>query len=221
MNKKILMLTLMLLAMLTLAMVPVQAAPKTKATFTFDIIMWGTKAAELKFWTNKPITTLDDYYNCICQGKGGGFLGEFPPPTFPLTIPVPKEDVPKGGIILNINDEAAITGDIETFGITVTMSYITGHVTGTEKFIWTFPQGTIEGVYNYMGFVSPSAMLFGFDLTSGNIVGHGTGIYAGAKVDAKITGGVLTYFPFADPEDPDGLVLFNIQEGEGTIMGLP
>lgn len=45
MNKKILMLTIMLLAMLTLAMVPVQAGPKTKLDFTLYIegavIGWG------------------------------------------------------------------------------------------------------------------------------------------------------------------------------------
>jgi hypothetical protein len=217
MNKKILMLTLMLLAMLTLSIIPVQAAPKTKATFTFDIIMWGTKGAELKFWITK-----DDLYNSILQFKGGGCLGEPPIPELPLPFVIPPSLVPSGGIVLNINDgESTMTGSIETFGITQTWSYETGHGTGIENFIWTFPDGTIEGTYNYMGFTPPSAGVGGIDLTSGNIVGHGTGIYAGAKVNAKITGGVVTYFLIDDPLDPDGVIFVNIQEGEGTIMGLP
>ncbi len=190
MNKKILMLTLMLLAMLTLTIIPVQAAPKTKLAFELYIEgisvsygPWGTyhagpRGTELdnpepkdliqRTFHAKEVEFMFLYVELNIEGE------------YPLTWVYGEEDND-----FDITEEHSFNFNWNT-------------LTGTckAKDTITFYESDGETVWGTLEVSARDKLYYVFDefggladlLSEGNIFGKGTGALEDAKIEGTTSG---------------------------------
>ena len=206
MNKKIFMLTLMLLAMLTLTIIPVQAAPKTKQDFTL-------------YWEAPMITDFDPLDLGVAAPKKSGGLD------YPIQKTFHGREISQDILLATI-----------TIGTNVPLEWDDDFAFDSIfdfEFNWKTMCAVIKTketiVFGDGSTIELSLVENGNYLTltfEGTFVGHGTGALKGVKIVGTVTGGMKiieiepgVWGPEMIEVYPEVWVPVLAFTREGTIMG--
>ena len=202
MNKKILISTVMMLAMLTLLMIPVQAAPKEKLDFELYIegraIGWGEGAHAGPRGTEAADVTKPDLIQRTFHNKATVFEIS----SVILTI---------DGVPFKMTD-----GDFE-ISEDQSFNFNWGTMVGTSKAKDTITFSNGEDVWGTLEISLREKMNFATmpPSSEGIIFGKGTGALKGVKIEGTTTG---IHMPLGDPGG-DPLPIIMMLTRIGTISG--
>lgn len=209
MNKKILMLTLMMMAMLTLTIIPVQAAPKEPLDFELHIegmaIGWGEWGS---YHAGPRGTEAENPTKDLIQRTFHAKATDFVIDSVELTIDnqLMKWGYDTEDYYFEITEEHSFNFNWNTFiGPSKAKDTIIFYEPGTTT-VW----GTLEiSVREKMNFGTMPPTSEGF------IIGKGTGALKGVKIEGTTNG---VHIPLGDPSG-NPLPIVTILDRVGTITG--